>query len=1112
MKNLPIVLIVFYVLIALMGVTLALNIPQATAFSTYSGPLFLYALLTVFALYFSASLSQGYLSAAHAIGVVAALSLPADAQPSMTWAIAIGGLIGGGVHVYLRERALYDQNKWMMVRAALLIAVRVALSFFVASYFYTAIGGTLPMDVTNLGEVIPVILFCIAYTLIYFALYLAESYGKGYRLRRVLLTSLIEILIVLALPLPLAVLGAQVYTTLSLFAFAICMIGLALAIIAPYVISRVQQRLRKQVDELRSLSIMGQAIGANHELQSLLNMVYVQVSNLLDTDEFQVALYRQNDKMIEYPLVIHNGQQVELPPSSVLPHSPLAYVLNSQTALLFSQEAHKDAWSRGMVIPEEIHSWLGVPLISGTSLFGAIVVISTTPTRFFTHDDLRLLNIVAASTSVALENVKLYEQQAGRARQLVSLNDTVVLLNQKLAPDLVLDTITQKARELSGASGVMVMLAGEIPSQPYVLIRHDGLSETFTNRPPQPLSLTPAHPIGLPLAIRDLERDDRALPLRDMLMWEEKTAWIELPLMVGDVRIGVMSLFYKRPQSFNDEEVELLRAFASQAALSVRNARDYAKADEALSRRVGQLLALANISHELTATLDKKAICSMVLEFAINATYTHIGSIILKDEVGDPEIVAHFGYPLELISRTRLMGQRVTSDALMGGEPYMVADITREVDYRTVLPNSRSQLAVPIVRRGDMMGVLTLESEQASAFNEEDIQFVTQLADTAVIAIDNTELFQGITEARDRQRLILYNMREPLILIDQNRTIALANPRIDMLGLDHAELLGQDVMALLTHPTMKLAMKLGFESVDLVRALLKGLGMPARRQMYAPFSYTIDRDGETLHVQRNVIPVQGEEGSAIGLLLVFYDQTEARALAQAREDLARMIIHDLRSPLTAVTTSLKLMNEIIPSESEFKSVVETTSSTGRRAIKKLLTRVDSLLDVAKMESGQLAIEVRPTELPLLIESARIELMPLATEVGAQIISEVTINFPPLAIDADKVERVLLNLIDNALKFTPEGKDVTLKAKLIRHSSGSNFAQIEVCDRGPGVPEDYKTSLFDRFVQVNGRSGRRRGTGLGLTFCRLVVEAHGGNIWVMDNPGGGSIFAFTLPLA
>jgi signal transduction histidine kinase len=249
------------------------------------------------------------------------------------------------------------------------------------------------------------------------------------------------------------------------------------------------------------------------------------------------------------------------------------------------------------------------------------------------------------------------------------------------------------------------------------------------------------------------------------------------------------------------------------------------------------------------------------------------------------------------------------------------------------------------------------------------------------------------------------------------------------------------------------------------------------------------------------------------MLLVFYDETEERELIQMRDDLSNMIVHDLRSPLTAVTTGLRLLRDYVPLDSTFYSLVQTTTDTSQRAIRKLLSRVDSLLDISKMESGQLNLETEPTEIATLADSVCMELSPLAHELEVKVTSQIDENAPLFEIDGDKVERILQNLVDNALKFCPANGSVTIRS----HKPGTDgaevgFARIDVVDSGPGVPDEYKNRLFERFVQVKGRRGARRGIGLGLTFCRLVTEAHGGKIWIEDNPAGGSIFAFTLPVA
>jgi NtrC-family two-component system sensor histidine kinase KinB len=246
----------------------------------------------------------------------------------------------------------------------------------------------------------------------------------------------------------------------------------------------------------------------------------------------------------------------------------------------------------------------------------------------------------------------------------------------------------------------------------------------------------------------------------------------------------------------------------------------------------------------------------------------------------------------------------------------------------------------------------------------------------------------------------------------------------------------------------------------------------------------------------------------IGVLLVFNDETETHNLERAREEFSQLIIHDLRSPLTAVTSSVSLLSEIIPPENEFSALIAKTAGSSQRAIRKLLNRVDSLLDISRMKSGQMSLHLEVAQLGPLIDNVCTELEPLAHDLDIVIAPQLPDDQPWLLIDPEKIERVLLNLVDNALKFSPRATPITIHMQVSEEQ-----VCMQVIDGGPGIPESERQSIFDRFVQIQNQSIRhRRGSGLGLNFCKLAIEAHGGRIWIDANPSGGSVFAFTLPLS
>jgi signal transduction histidine kinase len=241
-------------------------------------------------------------------------------------------------------------------------------------------------------------------------------------------------------------------------------------------------------------------------------------------------------------------------------------------------------------------------------------------------------------------------------------------------------------------------------------------------------------------------------------------------------------------------------------------------------------------------------------------------------------------------------------------------------------------------------------------------------------------------------------------------------------------------------------------------------------------------------------------------MIVLRDVTEEHELNQAREDIAETLVHDLRSPMSAVLGSLEFLEETLKPE-ERDPVVTQSLNVARRGARRVLALIETLLEIAKMQSGQLELNTQNAALPSLVGESMQEFMLAANEAGIALNHDIPQWLPKVTVDREKVVRVLNNLLDNAVKFTPEGGTVSVSADL-----EDEMVVVQVKDTGPGIPEEYRDKIFERFAQIPGRRGRRRGTGLGLAFCRLAIESHGGRIWVADGPEGGSIFHFTLPLA
>jgi signal transduction histidine kinase len=260
-------------------------------------------------------------------------------------------------------------------------------------------------------------------------------------------------------------------------------------------------------------------------------------------------------------------------------------------------------------------------------------------------------------------------------------------------------------------------------------------------------------------------------------------------------------------------------------------------------------------------------------------------------------------------------------------------------------------------------------------------------------------------------------------------------------------------------------------------------------------------------LQRTEAPVHDADRQLIGWLIVLRDISEEKELEDAQEQLTEMIVHDLRSPLTAILGSIKLLDKSLGDEPQ-NAVVSQALWVSNRSVQQMLSLVNSLLDIAKLESGELELQRSQVNLGLLCQDLLDTFQPGANEEGIILELDIARDTPIIEADSEKIQRVLVNLLDNALKFTPEGGSVT-----IRTSPGADKdVRIEIADTGPGIPNEFRQRIFDRFAQIPGRIGRRRGTGLGLAFSKLAVDAHGGKIWIEDNDGGGAVFVLSLPLS
>lgn len=268
-------------------------------------------------------------------------------------------------------------------------------------------------------------------------------------------------------------------------------------------------------------------------------------------------------------------------------------------------------------------------------------------------------------------------------------------------------------------------------------------------------------------------------------------------------------------------------------------------------------------------------------------------------------------------------------------------------------------------------------------------------------------------------------------------------------------------------------------------------------------NFSQDRLGESTYWDWAVWPVKNLDGTTGGLVAMFSNATDRVQLQQQREDFVATLTHDLKTPVSATNRAVKLIldGDFGEVNSEQKEILETVLQSNVT----LYGLVQTLLDVYRFDSGMKEMDMKSCNLAALITQLVTEIMPLAQERRVQLQAVLPVDAKEIECDQEEVRRVVQNLIDNSLKFTPAGGTVK-----VAMNQDADSTTVSVTDTGRGIPPENMTKLFQRFWQA-GSSGRYyASTGLGLYLARKIVEGHGGRIWCESTTGEGSVFSFTLP--
>jgi len=751
---------------------------------------------------------------------------------------------------------------------------------------------------------------------------------------------------------------------------------------------------------------------------------------------------------------------------------------------------------------------LWAPAMTGSQFpFRGVLTVYWDTVRALTTEELFMGQAFANAAAQALANAYLFEETRRRAAYEAALHQVATAILQAEDLEGILRAGLEHARAAVG------LRMGEV----YLWDESAGclrLHAAMGLPPDVQALLTECYP-EKGLAGRAFA-EDRVLVYGDLTLEAPKItlplpqdfirAWIGVPLHAGTHPVGVLSLHDPEPHLFTDPEIRMLQALADHLALAVERAALV----ERMAKQVREVSLLYEASANLLAAQEVNRVLTLLGRFLCDLTGgTYARFYRYRPESGTLEALMEFtapdaarkgppGWPEgtrgnPLAVRISVLRER-RPIALRLADPEAERSLSAEDRETLARLGVRRLMILPLAVGTRVFGIAEVWDRVGDQpFSMNQIALSQAIANHAAVALENARLLEDLRTERSRLRALIDAAVDGILLIRAGGEVVEINraaARLLSLDGEPQSWIGRSVSDLLCH--------LKGRRPALARGLARYLRAWRRNPESRP---TVELEAGPYALRIHGVPIA--EGSSItGWLLWIYDITPLRELERLREEFFHMIVHDLRNPAASIQTALDFMlsESVGPLLPEQRDVL----IIARDNVERMLRMVNTILDLRRLQSGQAILQPRPLSLRELVARILKELSILIREKSLKVKLEMPSDLPPVHVDEMLVLRVLQNLMDNAIKFTPSGGTIWIRAAV----EDAREMRVEVADSGPGVPPELRERLFQPFVTGMTKG---RGFGLGLAFCKLAVEAHGGRIWVEDRPGGGALFVFTLPL-
>ena len=884
---------------------------------------------------------------------------------------------------------------------------------------------------------------------------------------------------------------------------------------AAQLVGEGSERLR----EAEALLAVSTTVNSTLEVPEALRLICRELARLLGADA--AAAYRHEGTADQ--LIPVAGYHVPKELMQTLLGTPLplreqgfyAPIWQERRPVLSDDVAADPRFSHDLFRRFPHQSGLVLPLVLDEAVAGAFYLVWWTARRRLTEREQELIASITAQVTVLLKNARRFEKAERERLHLGVMYDLARRMAAIQDADQLLSLLVEEAAGLLGAEAAGIRL---LEGDALVISARNAAAAGVMKRPRIKVgeSLTGRIvSMGAPLAVEDLVEDRRLDP--DHMQGAVELGFhgfLGVPLMLHGRAIGALNVFTKQRRVFTPSDVSLLSAFADQASVAITKQRLLREAEDARAAverlyaesraREREATKLYEITSQLASSLDVDRILDQIVGKTVDLLGSDAAGIYTDDEQRG-RLTFRRGLNLDPNMTRNLVlepGEGVAGRAYAERRPVWTGD--RLADAALVYTPAvgaivaelapRAFLAVPIIVRGEVLGVLVDYFFAPHDFSSKEVQLLSTLADHAAIALDNARHYEEARTQQTRLAQIFASTSDAIVLVSRSGRIEAVNGRAgELLGFDPDRVIGLELAELMAG----CCATADYDAV--LTALVAVVEEP-------------DREGEgdlRLHPRKDILrwvarPTRSAAGETVGATLTLRDVTREREVSQMKSDFVSFVTHQLRTPLAG----LKWMLELAAQEPGLPADAASFVQDARDAAERLIGLVNNLLDVSRLEGGKLTLALQNARIGGLTRSVLDEMSALIRDRGHRLSVAGDADVPPVKTDPQLLRQVFFNLVSNAVMYTPPGGTIA-----IAMGREGQLARWSITDSGIGIPDASRARLFEKFYRAeNVTAIETEGTGLGLYLVRLIVEHLGGQVSYVSEEGKGSTFVVTLPIA